>query len=183
MFLERWTIDQVIEDTVAVARARYIGRLEESDPAALAERAVQLEATLAPAEWEPEFLSFLNRAELMEELELRNAAPSIVANRMQEEEDPRPLFEGQVFWFVTPRRLPELRSQGPIGPADTRWLFTRVPLHRPTAERKTAHRGLRRAASEAFSQSGQIVDATQASRRAVKREYESLLEAEAPQET
>ena len=181
MYLERWTIDQIMEDAVAVVRARYRAELPEMDGVRLAARAVELEMELEPSEWEPEFLSVLNGGELAQELELRNSAPSVVARQVREDEDPRPLFEGQVLWFVTPKRLPAERKRQPIGPADTRWLFSLVPLHRQTVAQKVAV-APRRAMRESWADAGQIVDASQASRLAVKREYQQLLESEPGQE-
>ena len=181
MYLERWTIDQIMEDAVAVVRARFRQQLTELDTERLAERAVELELKLDPAEWAPEILSVLNREELLKELELRNAAPSIVASRLNEDEDPRPLFEGQVLWFVTPKRLPAERRKRPLGPADTGWLFKSIPLHRQTVAEKGAAMP-RRAMREAWNEAGQMVDASQASRLAVKRQYQALVETEKPQE-
>jgi hypothetical protein len=181
MYLERWTIDQIMEDAVAVVRARYTHELSEMDTERLAERAVELELKLDPKDWAPEILSVLNRDELLKELELRNAAPSIVASRLNEDEDPRPLFEGQVLWFVTPKRLPAERRKRPIGPADTGWLFKSIPLHRQTVATKVQSMP-RRAMREEWEEAGQIVDASQASRLAVKRQYQELIETEQPRE-
>ncbi|MBI2767354.1 MAG: hypothetical protein HYX53_15775 [Chloroflexi bacterium] len=164
MFLERWTIDQVLPEAVGVARARYIREVTADTPEALAEqvRAIEL-AAFTPDDWRPEVLTVLGREALMRQLAERSSAAGLAARIVAESDDPRPLFEGQVFWVLTATRLPDTRDGRPIVPPDSPWFLKKV--------------GARRAARAAAPEigPGRMVDVTQAARAAVKQEYQAAV--------
>ncbi len=181
MFLERWTVDQIVDDAVGVDRARFHGQVDAKRASDLVARACEAELEDFSHElWAAEVVAVFDRREFIRQLAIRAAeAAGRVAEALKEADDPRPLFEGQVLWMLTAAELPETREGHQIGPADTRWFFEGMAAPDPASH---GPMGVTRIAAAGIADSepagaGTIIDVTQAAKAAMKRQYQQALEA------
>jgi len=175
MFLERWTVDELMDDTVSVARAAFKNELAPGTQEAVLDAVLRIELReFSPKDWGDEFRSMFDRAEIVREIERRNAAPAMVARAVAEEDDARVLYEGQVFWVLTLHRLPSVRRGRPISPADTGWFFRQVASGGSASDVAVllANSG---GWDGQTIRPGQVIDVSQAARLAVKAEYQRVV--------
>jgi hypothetical protein len=180
MVLERWTVDQIVDDAVGVARARYLSQVDVEQAADLVAKVRQAELEeFSPDHWAPEAVSVFDRPEFMRQLAHRAGAAGLVAKAVAETDDPRSLFEGQVLWILTPTEMPQTREGHPIGPADTSWFFDGMAAQTVPSRGRTSLRRTAGADSAALASrgTGTVIDVTQAARMAMKRQYQQALAA------
>lgn len=175
MFLERWTVDELMDNTVSVARAAFKNELDPGAQETVLDAVLRIELReFTPDDWGDEFRSMFDRTEIVRQIGRRNAAPEMVARAVAEEDDARALFEGQVFWVLTLHRLPSVRRGRPIGPPDTGWFFRQV-----ASGGSASDVALLLANSGGWDgqtiRPGQVIDVSQAARLAVKAEYQRVV--------
>jgi hypothetical protein len=112
VYLERWTIDELMESTATLLRAQYREQVDMGEGGDLGQVVMAAELEVPADGWTEEFDSLLERADLTAFVN-----EAIGGSRLGGFREARSLREGDVYWITLDQEPPSLSLR--VRPRDT----------------------------------------------------------------